>query len=233
MSANDSIDAGFFKDLTRTTNFYIVRHGESVANAQNRIQGHSDFPLNERGRAQAAEAGRWFRGKNVARLLCSPLSRAFETAAILASEAGFQPPVREPLLVELDTGKFSGLTLEEARDRHPEDWDKFSHMSWEGVSDAERSHELAARARLAWAAIKAAAVETGGDVLALSHGGTIQWLVRVTFGCESWMPLLSTGNCGVFHLVVEPTGGQRPAYLQWREMNYLPGDPGLQIKPVF
>ena len=226
------IDASFFSGLGRTVNFYIVRHGESVANAQNRVQGRSDFPLNDRGRDQARQAGAWFRGRPVARTLCSPLSRAAETADILCSEAGLPAPRREPLLVELDTGKFSGLTLDEARERHPEDWARFAHMSWEGVSDAERSHQLADRARAAWAALRREAAESGGDVLALSHGGTIQWLVRVTFGCESWMPLLSTGNCGIFQLAVEPRG-ELPAFMQWKELNLLPGDPALRAQPVF
>ncbi len=44
--------------------------------------------------------------------------------------------------MELDTGKFSGLSFEEARQNHPEAWDAFQSESWEGVADAERIAHL-------------------------------------------------------------------------------------------
>jgi broad specificity phosphatase PhoE len=228
-----AIDAAFFSDLPQTTSFYIMRHGESVANASRRMQGRQDFLLNESGRQQATEAARWFKDRKVTRVLCSPLARASETAAIVSSVAGFPEPVIEPTLIELDIGKFSGLTLEEARDRFPEEHQRFTYLSWEGVSDAETVDQLIERATVAWIRLKAAAMESGGNVLALTHGGTIQWLVRLTFGCRSWMPLLTTGNCGIFELVVKPTLPGKPAYLHWKEINLIPGDPALLIPPVF
>ncbi|MDX9956978.1 MAG: histidine phosphatase family protein [Spirochaetia bacterium] len=228
-----AVDAAFFSDLTDNTSFYIMRHGESLANAGRRMQGRQDFRLNESGRDQASVAGQWFKDKKVARVLCSPLARASETAAIVASVAGFPEPEIEPTLIELDIGKFSGLTLEEAKDRFPEEHQRFTYLSWEGVSDAETVDQLVERATAAWVRLKAAAVESGGNVLALTHGGTIQWLVRLTFGCRSWMPLLTTGNCGIFELVVKPTLPGKPAYLHWKEINLIPGDPSLLIPPVF
>jgi phosphoserine phosphatase len=228
-----AIDASFFSDLTDSTTFYIMRHGESVANAGRRMQGRKDYQLNESGRQQAAVAGQWFKDKKVARVLCSPLVRASETAAIVSSVAGFPDPESEPLLIELDIGKFSGLTLEEAKDRFPEEHQRFTYMSWEGVSDAETVDQLIERTTAAWVKLKAVAKESGGNVLALTHGGTIQWLVRLTFGCRSWMPLFTTGNCGVFELTVKPTLAGKPAYLHWKEINLSPGDPALLIPPVF
>ncbi|HEY58534.1 MAG TPA: histidine phosphatase family protein, partial [Anaerolineae bacterium] len=64
----------------------LVRHGESTANAEGRHQGQMDFPLTERGRAQAqALARRWLReGRRYHALIASPLSRALQTAQILA-----------------------------------------------------------------------------------------------------------------------------------------------------
>jgi broad specificity phosphatase PhoE len=228
-----AIDASFFSDLPCNTSFYIMRHGESTANASRRMQGRQDYRLNESGRQQATEAARWFRDKKVSRVLCSPLARASETATILSAAAGFPEPEIEPLLMELDIGKFSGLTLEEARDRFPEEYQRFTYLSWEGVSDAETVEQLVKRTSIAWVRLKAAAKESGGNVLALTHGGTIQWLVRLTFGCRSWMPLLTTSNCGIFELVVKPTLPGKPAYLHWKEMNLTPGDPALLIPPVF
>ncbi|MFH2113770.1 MAG: histidine phosphatase family protein, partial [Spirochaetota bacterium] len=96
-----AIDASFFSDLPDNMTFYIMRHGESVANAGRRMQGRQDFRLNASGRQQAAAAGQWFLDKKVSRVLCSPLARASETAAIVSSVAGFPTPETEPLLIEL------------------------------------------------------------------------------------------------------------------------------------
>lgn len=233
MESPQSIDGSFFAGFPEATSFYIMRHGESVANAGRRMQGRQDFQLNESGRQQATAAGHWFKDKKIARVLCSPLARASESASIISAVAGFPEPELEPLLIELDIGKFSGLTLDEARDRYPEDYQRFSYMSWEGVSDAETVDQLIQRATAAWVRLKAAALESGGNVLALTHGGAIQWLVRLTFGCRSWMPLLTTGNCGIFELTVKPTVPGKPAYLHWKEINLSPGDPTLLIPPVF
>ena len=64
-------------------------------------------------------------------------------------------------------------------------------------------------------------------------GGFIQWLVRATFGCRSRMPLFTTGNCGIFELLVVPTDGGRPAYLQWRLVNFQSAGLVTAIAPVF
>ena len=228
-----AINAAFFSDLPDTTSFYIMRHGETVANAQRRIQGLQDYTLNKNGQQQAAAAGQWFHDKNITRVLCSPLLRASETAAIVASVAGLPAPEPNPLLIELDTGKFSGLTFEEASTRFPDDYQRFRYMSWEGVSDAETVAQLVQRVSSAWVRMKAAARESGGNVLVVSHGGTIQWLVRLSFGCQSWMPLLTTGNCGIFELTIKPTLPGKPAYMHWKEINLIPGDPELLVGAVF
>jgi len=227
-----SIDSAFFSDVQKPTSFFILRHGETVANADRRIQGRSEYSLNDTGRAQALGLAEYLSGKKLQRLFHSPLSRAVETAAIVGAKLGIEP-VAEPLLIELDTGKFSDLTLEEIEARYPEEFSQFRHQSWEAVSDAERAVGLYMRAVEAWMALKAAAIQAGGNVAAISHGGTIQWLVRATFGCRTWMPLVSTGNCGVFELYVEPNGNGKPAYTHWKEINHLPGGERPRVPQVF
>ena len=233
MKPSDSIDADFFSGLQRPTSFFILRHGETTANAEKRVQGRSEYPLNDSGRAQAAGLAGYLAGKGVGRVFHSPLSRAAETAAIVSSLLGLGPPESEPLLVELDTGRFSGLTFEEIEARYPEEYGRFRRRSWEAVPDAERSSQLYLRSMNAWEALRSAAMDSGGNIAAISHGGTIQWLVRVTFGCRSWMPLVTTGNCGIFELYVEPAEKGSPAYVQWKNINLIPDGDGRQVPPVF
>src|SRR5512137_2758890 len=91
----------------------FLRHGESTGNAENRLQGVSDFPLSEMGRAQARALGeRWqAEGLTFDTVITSPLSRARETAEILAAALTIPTLELEPLWVERDMGQRSGLTM--------------------------------------------------------------------------------------------------------------------------
>jgi broad specificity phosphatase PhoE len=226
-------DAAFFANLVRETHFYLIRHGESEANALQVIQGHSDYPLNSRGEAQAAAAGLWLAGKGITSLSCSPLSRARRTAEIIAREARIPAPRPEALFIELDTGCFSGLSLSQIQEKFPQLYEEFRYRSWAAVPDAESAPALAERALRAWEWLKDESLRTPGAVAVVSHGGFLQWLVRVTFGCGSWMPLLPTGNCGIFHLTVLPTQAGKPAYLQWKLLNHQPEFDGGTVPPIF
>src|SRR5436190_15534945 len=62
----------------------MVRHGETDWNREDRFQGHSDPPLNDRGRSQARALAQALGGLEAAALYSSPLARAHETAIILA-----------------------------------------------------------------------------------------------------------------------------------------------------
>jgi broad specificity phosphatase PhoE len=100
----------------------FVRHGESTGNAENRLQGQTDFPLSETGCAQArALAERWKLERvtfDVA--ITSPLSRARETAEILAGALSIPVLELEPLWMERDMGNHSGLTADEIRAQFPD-----------------------------------------------------------------------------------------------------------------
>src|SRR4028118_1166019 len=83
-----------YTDLTNSKSpddqeLLLIRHGQSTANASGVWQGQLDFPLSEEGRRQAADAGRALKGARISGVYASPLSRAFETAEIVAHEASF------------------------------------------------------------------------------------------------------------------------------------------------
>ena len=91
------------------TTLYFTRHGETFWNVENKICGATDIGLTPRGRAQAEELGRTLRAeaRRIDLVLASPLSRAAETARILAEAAGL--PLRiEPRLTEQNFGIFEG-----------------------------------------------------------------------------------------------------------------------------
>jgi broad specificity phosphatase PhoE len=92
---------------------YLVRHGETDWNLQNRLQGVEDIELNETGLLQSAECAGAFTGIAVECILSSPLKRAKKTADIIAEQLGVGPVIVERDLTERDFGRLSGLTLEE------------------------------------------------------------------------------------------------------------------------
>ena len=96
---------------------YLIRHGETDWNKQKRRQGRRDVPLNEDGRAQMNECGEALRGLAVDAVLTSPLSRAVESAEILAEHLGFPKQDIRPDagLIERDFGDIDGMTQAELK----------------------------------------------------------------------------------------------------------------------
>jgi len=98
--------------------FYItlLRHGESVGNAESRWQGQADYPLTETGREQARRLAQRWRGEDLTfdRIIASPLARTRETAEIIAQALELVVEL-DPLWLERDNGEFSGLTVNEVR----------------------------------------------------------------------------------------------------------------------
>jgi len=93
-----------------TTRLYLVRHGETDWNREQRLQGTLDVPLNSLGVAQARRLADYFVRIPVGCIVSSPLARASATAAILA-EACACPYTIDARLREIDHGSWSGRTL--------------------------------------------------------------------------------------------------------------------------
>jgi broad specificity phosphatase PhoE len=209
-------------DFRGTVDFFLLRHGKSEGNKKDIIQGHLNYPLSDEGREQAQKTGAWLAGRGIISVRCSPLSRASETAAIAARAAGLPPPLPLAELRELDTGAYTGLTLEEAREKYPAMWPRFQELSWEGVEKAESVAALRERAASAWyiliheAAEAARKPETPArfGILAVSHAGFLQWLIKTVSGGEGWFPLFPMGHCGVYHLSITGT------VLRWEAINF-------------
>src|ERR1700735_3011372 len=101
---------------------FVARHGETDWNAAGRWQGHTDVPLNDNGRAQARALAERLRGARLAGVVASDLSRAHETARIVAGELGVSLAYVERELRERGFGVFEGLTRAECETHHAEAW---------------------------------------------------------------------------------------------------------------
>ena len=90
-----------------STILYLVRHGETVDNASQTMQGQTQGELNERGVLQARELSEEWSDKAIDVVISSDLKRAIDTAAIIATPHGLEV-VTTPLLRERDWGDFPG-----------------------------------------------------------------------------------------------------------------------------
>jgi len=156
------------------TRISLVRHGQTDWNRDGRIQGRSDIPLNETGRAQARETGRALRGRRFDGVYASPLARAFETAEIIAEELGMPRPTPLPGIEERSYGRAEGLTGPEIRAAFGDN--RADVPEWEN-DDAVLERVLAALAGLA-------AHHPGERVLVVAHGGVIGAVARHLTGGE-------------------------------------------------
>src|SRR5581483_12433051 len=88
------------------TTLLLVRHGETDWNSERRWQGHADEPLNETGRAQAREVADELADRSIDAVYSSDLSRARETAEIIAARLGLSVTT-DARLGEVDVGDWS------------------------------------------------------------------------------------------------------------------------------
>ncbi|MEO8081912.1 MAG: histidine phosphatase family protein, partial [Caldimonas sp.] len=108
----DPLDAGVARIVA-------LRHGETVWNAEARMQGQLDTALSERGRWQAARAGAVLAGEGLQAIVASDLGRARDTARPLAERTGL-PVATDAGLRERHFGVFQGSTYAEIDARWPD-----------------------------------------------------------------------------------------------------------------
>ena len=155
----------------------LVRHGQSVWNADGRWQGQADPPLSPLGEEQARDAAPRLAAFGFSRLIASDLQRARRTAEIVAGPLGL-PVEMDPDLREIDVGDWTGMTRAEIEAAWPGELADWSEGRSESTIGGEPRAHLSARAR---AALLRAAAEVGpGDrVLLVSHGALIRNLDRL------------------------------------------------------
>jgi broad specificity phosphatase PhoE len=204
----------------------LVRHGQSTANAKGIWQGQMEFPLSERGRAQAALAAGGLSDKPFEGLYSSPLSRAFETAEIIRDRTGFAGEV-VPVegLTERNGGILEGHTWAEQKQRNPELAKKFLAIPEEerwALVGAETDEEVIARFEEALSSIRA--LHPGGArIVVVSHGGVMRAFLRDLFGPEVLPGEKRAANASITRL---QWGEMGPRLLEVASTAHLAEDPG-------
>lgn len=159
---------------------YFVRHGETDWNAEGRMQGQQDIPLNAVGLRQAAESG--LRLKELIGedadfpYICSPMIRARQTMELMREAMGLAPQDYRVIddLRELTFGHWEGLTWKEVRREHPAGARAREADKWRFTPPGGESYETLA--------IRVGRVMDGIDrpSVMVAHGGVARALLRLS-----------------------------------------------------
>ncbi len=143
---------------------YVVRHGQTNLNAENKVCGCTDIDLNDVGIKQASETANKLTGRGIETIFASPLCRAMHTAEIIADTLGIKRIIQDSRLREQDYGIYEGT------DRH-------------GVQFLENKRHFAVKMPGGESIMQVAAraygflddlhnINADGNILIVSHGST-------------------------------------------------------------
>ena len=150
----------------------MIRHGETQWNAERRSQGWLDPPLNDLGKRQAELLGKHIRRHyEFERVVSSDSKRCTMTADGLQLVYS-----TDPLLREINTGKFGGMLIDDIQREYPDDVIAWG-AGYGKAPDGESWLDLVARAGRFLA--ESGILDVEGDVCIVSHGGTIRALLSV------------------------------------------------------
>lgn len=184
--------------------FYIVRHGETDWNLENKIQGQTDTVLNDNGRKQAEElAGRIAEElRGVKKIYSSRQKRALETARIIGKRLSITPVVHQGL-EEICLGKWEGYTWKQVREEFSEEYQVWHQNRRYQVPPKGESYQQLLDRLLP--ALEDIIRKEGQDVLIVTHSAVIMTLMSYVYDTpfEDMARLYKAGNASIVELDAE------------------------------
>lgn len=161
---------------------YLIRHGQTDWNAEGRLQGQQDIPLNDLGRSQASRNGERLASELRDQaadfdFVASPLGRTRETMELLRTAMGLDPAAYriEPRLMELSFGDWQGSTLAELQRETPDRVEARATEKWDFIppGEAAESYEI-----LSWR-VGSWLTSVDRPTVCVSHGGVVRSVFRL------------------------------------------------------
>lgn len=207
--------------MIEPTRIFAVRHGRTAWNAELRVQGRHDEPLDGLGRWQAQQLALALADEPLACIYSSDLQRAAATATPLARQRGVAV-VQDAALRERGLGVFEGLTHRQIEQHWPADARRWRERDPTfGPRGGEKLVDFYARSVAALSRL--AAGHPGHAVLLVAHGGVLDCWYRAAMHLElqaarSW----KLGNASINRLLYSPHG---LALVGWNDDAHLAGPP--------
>ncbi|MEZ5607726.1 MAG: histidine phosphatase family protein [Burkholderiaceae bacterium] len=206
------------------TRLLLVRHGETAWNADGRLQGHLDIPLNEVGRTQARRlAAALAQEREPIDLICSSdLARALQTAQAAAETTG-APLMAVPALRERRFGAFEGRTFAAIAAELPQEAERWRRRDPHWAPPGGGESLLQFKERITQAVCALATQNMGKHVAVFTHGGVLDVLYRAATGlglqdARTW----ELGNAAINRLLWTPDSGL--TLVGWADRLHLEDD---------
>jgi broad specificity phosphatase PhoE len=184
-----------------TCQLFLVRHGTTTMNKENRYRGRCDVPLDAQGYQDAVDAARLLSDVGLSAVYANPLRRVMATAQIIADEAGVPDLRILHGLNNVDYGAWEGLTAAEAAARDPEAFALYrTSPSRAACPHGERLCD--AQERMIEAVQLIGSRHRGEVVVAVTHAVMIRLVVARLNGTEdeSWRIPVARGSVTEFHI---------------------------------
>lgn len=185
----------------RDCRIFVVRHGTTVMNVQNRYRGRRDIPLDAQGYQDAVDAARKLSGSGLTAVYTGPLRRTIATAQIIADAAGVPDLRILHGLNNLDYGAWEGMTAEEAAAFEPDAHATYRTSPTEAVCP-QGERLIDAQRRMVSALQLIGSRHPGEAVVAVSHAVMIRLALVALNGAEgeSWRYPVGRGSVTEFHV---------------------------------
>ncbi len=161
------------------TKLYLVRHGETVWNVEDKMQGVKDSPLTEKGIEHARQLGKSFKNLSISidKIYSSDLGRAFDTAVLIGKTLNIDI-CKDERLRERNMGIFEGCSWDYVREHYPEEFAKtVSEDNDYRIPEGETKSEYVEKISSFLDYI--AKNHEGEKILAVTHRGFINFVLRI------------------------------------------------------
>lgn len=175
---------------------YLIRHGETTGDIENRYGGDYDDHLTDKGKEQARELANKLDGKDIEMIYHSPRIRAVETAKILGNKLGVRLKAVDDVRERNNYGVLTGMVKSEAKKKYPKEIEKLEKIQlYHKVKGSEDYEHFKKRVINAFNEI----IEDDKykTVAIISHGGPISCVVREVLKLGEIKKL---GDCGILEI---------------------------------
>tara|TARA_X000001036_G_scaffold259480_1_gene241228 strand:- start:865 stop:1548 length:684 start_codon:yes stop_codon:yes gene_type:complete len=168
-------------------NLFLIRHGQSTYNLENRFTGWKDVDLTELGRSQAIEAGNILNGINFNSCFTSNLKRAQNTLDLILGQMNHSPDIqRDEALNERDYGDLIGQNKAEAAEKFGKEQVQIWRRSFDVPPPGGESLKMTADRTLPYYRdIISPKVLSGKNIVISAHGNSIRAIVMDIFNLSS------------------------------------------------
>ena len=188
---------------------YLIRHGQSTANAEQYYAGQMDIPLTKKGQEDAMRIRPVLEAIPFDRVYCSDLQRAIDTQRIALPGT---TAIRTPLLREYDMGTLCGVPFAEARAAYGTAFRSARDYS---AFQGEDSHAVCKRIRSFLDLLES---DPCGNIAAFAHNGIMDTMLQVVLNAQYDHTALGSKNCAIH---VYEFDGKRWLLLAWNYMGTL------------